>query len=48
VVADGRRLGRLVLDPEPDAGVSIEERATAVALADLLASALLHTNGSNA
>jgi hypothetical protein len=37
---DGRLLGRLVLDPVPGHGVSVEQRRTAVALADQLAVAL--------
>jgi Domain of unknown function (DUF4118) len=40
VLGRGRQLGRLVLEPEPDAGVSIEERVVAIALSDQLGSVL--------
>jgi hypothetical protein len=40
VVGRGRELGRLVLVPDWDVGVSIEERAVAVAIADQLGAAL--------
>jgi hypothetical protein len=33
-------LGRLVLEPEPDVGVSIEERVVAIALSDQLGAVL--------
>jgi hypothetical protein len=40
VLGRGRQLGRLVLLPEPDAGVSIEERVVAIALSDQLGAVL--------
>src|SRR5205807_918540 len=40
VLGRGRLLGRLVLEPEPDVGVSIEERVVAIALSDQLGVAL--------
>ncbi len=40
VLGHGRQLGRLVLEPDPDAGVSIEERMVAIALSDQLGAAL--------
>ena len=40
VEADGVRLGRIVLAPDPKAGVTREQRRTAVAMADQLAIAL--------
>jgi hypothetical protein len=40
VLGRGRRLGHLVLDPEPGHGASLEERVVAVALADQLGAAL--------
>jgi hypothetical protein len=40
VLGRGRQLGRLVLEPEPDVGVSIEERVVAIALSDQLGSVL--------
>ncbi len=39
----GRTLGRLLLHPDPNVGVSIEQRLVAVALADQLATALVGT-----
>jgi hypothetical protein len=49
VLGRGRQLGRLVLTPDPDVGVSIEERVVAIALSDQLGAALAadrpnHTN----
>jgi hypothetical protein len=40
VLGRGRQLGRLVLVPEPDVGVSIEERIVAIAISDQLGAAL--------
>jgi Domain of unknown function (DUF4118) len=40
VLGRGRQLGRLVLVPEPDVGVSIEERVVAIALSDQLGAVL--------
>jgi hypothetical protein len=40
VIGRGRELGRIVLVPDWDVGVSIEERAVAVAIADQLGAAL--------
>jgi Domain of unknown function (DUF4118) len=40
VLSNGRQLGRLVLEPDPDVGVSIEERVVAIALSDQLGAAL--------
>ncbi len=40
VVGAGRQLGRLVLAPKPDVGISLERRVVAVALADQLGAAL--------
>jgi hypothetical protein len=40
VLGRGRLLGRLVLEPEPDVGVSMEERVVAVAISDQLGAAL--------
>ncbi|HEY3096505.1 MAG TPA: DUF4118 domain-containing protein [Acidimicrobiia bacterium] len=40
VLGRGRLLGRLVLEPEPDVGVSIEERMVAIAISDQLGAAL--------
>jgi hypothetical protein len=40
VLGRGRELGRLVLVPEPDVGVSIEERVVAIALSDQLGAVL--------
>jgi hypothetical protein len=40
VLGRGRQLGRLVLVPEPDVGVSIEERVVAVALSDQVGAVL--------
>lgn len=36
VLGRGRQVGRLVLEPEPDVGVSIEERIVAIAISDQL------------
>jgi K+-sensing histidine kinase KdpD len=41
VEAGGQELGRFVLQPEPDRTVSLEERATAVAIADVFGLRLL-------
>jgi K+-sensing histidine kinase KdpD len=41
--ADGVRLGRIVLDPDPTAGTTREERRAAIALADQFAIALRRT-----
>ena len=43
VLGRGRQLGRLVLLPEPDVGVSIEERVVAIAISDQLGAALAAT-----
>jgi Domain of unknown function (DUF4118) len=43
VLGRGRQLGRLVLVPEPDVGVSIEERVVAIAISDQLGAALAST-----
>jgi len=43
VLGRGRQLGRLVLVPEPDVGVSIEERVVAIAISDQLGAALAAT-----
>ncbi len=40
VLGRGRMLGRLVLEPDPDVGVSVEERVVAIALSDQLGVAL--------
>jgi hypothetical protein len=40
VVGGGRQLGRFVLTPRPDVGVSLDRRVVAVALADQLGAAL--------
>jgi Domain of unknown function (DUF4118) len=40
VLGRGRQLGRLVLEPQPDVGVSIEERVVAIALSDQLGAVL--------
>jgi hypothetical protein len=40
VLGRGRQLGRLVLVPDPDVGVSIEERVVAIAISDQLGAAL--------
>jgi Domain of unknown function (DUF4118) len=40
VLGRGRQLGRLVLLPEPNVGVSIEERIVAIAISDQLGAAL--------
>jgi hypothetical protein len=40
VLGRGRQLGRLVLVPQPDVGVSIEERVVAIALSDQLGAVL--------
>ena len=42
VVGGGRQVGSLVLEPDPSAGVSLEARLVAVALADQLGAALSH------
>lgn len=53
VLGRGRQLGRLVLVPEPDVGVSIEERVVAIALSDQLGAVLAaelegpQTNGTH-
>jgi len=36
VLGRGRQVGRLVLEPEPDVGVSLEERVVAIAISDQL------------
>ncbi len=43
VLGRGRQLGRLVLVPDPDVGVSIEERVVAIAISDQLGAALAST-----
>jgi hypothetical protein len=40
VLGRGRQVGRLVLDPDPDVGVSIEERVVAIAISDQLGAAV--------
>jgi hypothetical protein len=40
VLGGGRQIGRLVLAPDPDVGVSIEERVVAIALSDQLGAVL--------
>jgi hypothetical protein len=40
VVGDGRQVGSLVLEPDPAAGVTLEARLVAVAIADQLGAAL--------
>ena len=40
VLGRGRQVGRLVLEPEPDVGVSIEERVVAIAISDQLGAAV--------
>ncbi len=40
VLGRGRQLGRLVLEPDPDVGVSIEERVVAIAISDQLGAVL--------
>ena len=46
VVAAGRRIGRLVLQPTPGTGLPLEQRRDAVAVADLLAVVLDATDRS--
>ena len=46
VLGRGQTLGRLVLEPDPNVGVSIEERVVAVALSDQLGAALAAEAGS--
>jgi hypothetical protein len=43
VLGRGRQLGRLVLTPDPEVGVSIEERVVAIAISDQLGAALTAT-----
>ena len=40
VLGRGRQVGRLVLEPEPDVGVSLEERVVAIAISDQLGAAV--------
>ncbi len=40
VLGRGRQVGRLVLEPTPDVGVSIEERVVAIAISDQLGAAV--------
>jgi hypothetical protein len=40
VLGRGRQLGRLVLEPDPDVGISIEERVVAIAISDQLGAVL--------
>ncbi len=40
VLARGQQIGRFVLDPAPGAGVSLESRVVAVAIADQVGAAL--------
>jgi hypothetical protein len=50
VLGRGRELGRLVLEPDPDIGVSLEERVVTIALSDQLGAALVtefDAQGSN-
>lgn len=42
VVGDGHQVGSLVLDPDPNLGVTVEARLVAVALADQLGAAIAH------
>jgi hypothetical protein len=46
VLGRGQTFGRLVLEPDPNVGVSIEERVVAVALSDQLGAALAAEAGS--
>jgi hypothetical protein len=45
VLGRGRQLGRFVLTPDPDVGVSIEERVVAIALADQFGAVLAAERG---
>jgi hypothetical protein len=50
VLGRGRQVGRLVLETDPDVGVSIEERVVAIALSDQLGAVLateMHTPKTN-
>jgi hypothetical protein len=50
VLGRGRQVGRLVLEPDPDVGVSIEERVVAIAISDQLGAAVsaeLHAPETN-
>jgi hypothetical protein len=47
VLARGRQVGRLVLEPESGHGASLEERIVAVAIADQLGAALAAGEGSS-
>ncbi len=40
VVGEGREIARFVLEPDPERGVSLEERVVAVAMADQLGAVL--------
>jgi len=40
VLGRGRQVGRLVLEPDPDVGVSLEERIVAIAISDQLGAAV--------
>jgi hypothetical protein len=40
VLGRGRQVGRLVLEPEPEVGVSLEERIVAIAISDQLGAAV--------
>lgn len=46
VLAGGVVVGSFILDPDPKVGVSVEERAVAVAMADLVGGALARSGGS--
>jgi hypothetical protein len=48
VLGRGQTFGRLVLEPDPSVGVSIEERVVAVALSDQLGAALAADAGGRA
>lgn len=48
VLARGRQLGRLVLVPEPDVGISIEERIVAIAISDQLGAVLAAESNASA
>jgi hypothetical protein len=49
VLARGHQIGRFVLVPTPEVGVSLEERMVAVALADQVGAAIaMERNGRNA
>jgi hypothetical protein len=47
VVGGGQEIGSLLLDPDPNLGVTVEARLVAVALADQLGAALAARQASN-